>query len=621
MKTYKFFAIAMAAVATASCTKEIAQNNAPEENLNLSPLTLTAYNGEEDTKAAFSETKYPVIEWKADDAISLLGDGTGNQQFVAKASGKSVQFEGLADLSDILYYAVYPYDAAITLSEGTLSNVTVPAVQTATAGSFDPKAYVAVAECADKSTLAFKSAVAFLKFQVADAANVKKVMIVTNGTETMAGTAAAVTYNSGSIVHGSVSSATASKSITVEGTFEDGKDYFAIVRPQPYASGITIYVQYKDGTVKSGTTSSQLFESGQSRNHIKSLGTLAPTTVVTDLYEMYNIGLDIEIAGETVNKANFGAANLVEAAGTLKDGVNFINPDVDGVVFGNHTSLIAVGRYLSQRSKISKSAFIYLAATDKKDNFLLRNLEISLTSAGAYLIAPNQNDKVFETIGFDNCAIEIPSDKNLIYSSSSTRAIDNVALVNCDVKINATSSASERYLVKCSNTSMSHVAFENNLIYSTSNITNFAMLSNASAVVGTLAVNRNSIVNLYPKVSSSYCITSDATEVSGSNNIFYIPDYESLIQNAEKKVQYTGIVTESTYTGYGENFKTNYAIYGAARPTGAKLKCGYGSNDGTIYSRSKAESIDEEVMDYSTDYFDLENGVFKTKNASYGAQR
>lgn len=620
MKTYKIFAIAMAAVATASCAKEIAQTNAPEENLNLSPLTLSACTGEEDTKAGFSETAYPVIEWKANDAISILGTATGNQKFTTDAAGASVEFSGLANLEDETLYAVYPYDEALTLNgDGIIANASIPALQTAAAGSFDPKAYMAMAKCTDKTTLKFEAMVTFFKFKVADAANVKSVTIKGNNGENMACTAT-LDYEAKSHKSPYVDGTT-SEFITLTGTFENGKEYFAIARPNKYLNGITVYVQYTDGTVKSGTTTNQVFTSG-SRNHIKNIGTLAPTTEVNDLYMLYNMGLDIEIAGTTVNKAEYGPAKLVATAGTLRDGVNFIDPEIDGnVTFDNHAKLVAVGRYYGQRSKVSKSGYLYLPATDKNDYFLLKNLEVTLTSAGAYLIAPNKDEKKFETIGFEDCAINIPGDKSLVLASNNKRAIDKFDMIDCDVRFDATSTASERYILKCSNTEMSSVTFENNLFYSVSNTPNFAMLNNSAATVAKLAVNKNSIVNLYPKAASGYCITKDVTEASGSNNIFYIPDYETIVVDADNAVKYSGIVVETSYTGYADNFKTNYAIYGDARPAEQKLKCGYDSGEGTIYTRSKEESVSEGVMDYSPEHFDLANGVFKTINTSYGAQR
>lgn len=636
MKTYKIFAIAMAAVATASCAKEIAQTNAPEENLNLSPLTLSACTGEEDTKAGFSGTAYPVIEWKANDAISILGTATGNQKFTTEAAGASVEFSGLANFEDETLYAVYPYDEALTLNgDGIIANASIPALQTAAAGSFDPKAYMAMAKCTDKTTLKFEAMVTFFKFKVADAANVKSVTIKGNNGENMACTAT-LDYEAKSHKSPYVDGTT-SEFITLTGTFENGKEYFAIARPNKYLNGITVYVQYTDGTVKSGTTTNQVFTSG-SRNHIKNLGTLAPTTEVNDLYMLYNMGLDIEIAGTTVNKAEYGPAKLVANAGTLSNGVNFIDPEIDGnVTFDNHAKLVAVGRYSGQRSKVSKSKYLYLPATDENDYFLLKNLEVTLTSDGAYLIAPNQNDKKFETIGFENCAINIPVDKSLVLASNNTRAIDKFDMIDCDVRFDvaetATETATERYILKCSNAKMSSVTFENNLFYSISkNKSNFAMLNNSAATVAKLAVNRNSIVNLYPKAASGYCITKDVTEASGSNNIFYIPDYETIVVDADNAVKYSGIVVETShapkndppylaYIGYADNFKTNCAIYGDARPAKGKLKCGYESDEGTIYTKSKEESVSEGIMNYSPEHFDLANGVFKPVNPSYGAQR
>ena len=162
MKGIRFSLLAVAAMAAVACSKEVApeNNDAALGNPNLVEVTLTATgegdDSDVDTKAVFSG--YPKIAWEGNEEISLLGANTENQKLTANGKGHQTTFTGYADKTDDAYYAVYPYDAKVALiSDGKISNVTVPAVQTATANNFDPKAYIAVAKSTDKESLYFKA--------------------------------------------------------------------------------------------------------------------------------------------------------------------------------------------------------------------------------------------------------------------------------------------------------------------------------------------------------------------------------------------------------------------------------------------------------------------------------
>ena len=322
----KMSMLAMAAVAAVSCSSEINPVDAvPERGSDLTEMIFTA-TGEEcgsddmNTKAVFYE--YPKIAWQEGDEISVLGKTTGNQKFVATLSSHKTAFEGRADLSDEIYHAVYPYDDAVTLNQdGTLSGVTVPAVQTATAGSFDPEAYIAVAQSEDKETLPFRAVGAFVKFSFRnfDDAVIRSVILKTNGTQVMAGTASSTKVNAdGSTSHGNILPETASGNVRLQGTFDTDMSYFMIVRPSTYSEGVTVFIELEDGTVLSRKGKSPLFESGKSRNYIR--------TMILDrnyfkeasqLYDLYDMGYDIKVGDIVIDKETFGEATLItsESAG------------------------------------------------------------------------------------------------------------------------------------------------------------------------------------------------------------------------------------------------------------------------------------------------------------------
>lgn len=542
MKTYKFFAIAMAAVATASCTKEIAQTNAPEENLNLSPLTLTAYNGEEDTKAAFSETKYPIIEWKADDAISVLGTSTGNQQFVAKTSGETVEFTGLADLTDETLYAVYPFNSQITLNDdGTLAGVKIPEIQTATAGSFDPKAYVAVAKSTDKSSLNFKALGSFLKFQVAEAEKVKSVTFIGNNNENIAGSANKVTVGDDP-VHGGLS--TSSPFVRVQGTFEAGKDYFAIIRPMTYSNGLTVCVEYWNDPAKpeAGTTIKYCSASAKvfaSRNKILKLGSaaLAPTKDVTeDLYACYLMGKNIDIAGTKVNRTSYPGGVLVTEDKEINSGVFFIN---DGITATLKTAVktIVINRYVGKTSTVTRTdSYISVNATSAEDYLMMEGITFTVPHIGSqkYMMVLNTNE-AFENIIFDKCKIEIPSDKTNILYAAKGRVLNNIIFDSCDIKLNAVSSniinyASNQSAGTENSSTVESMVFNNNIVYAESDITAFKIFNAKWATIKSLTVTNNTFYNTYCN-SEGYVFPKQCDNFKLTYNLFSMPNYNNYAKN------------------------------------------------------------------------------------------
>lgn len=538
MKNYRIFAIAMAAVATVSCAKELAQTNSPEENLNLSPLTLTACYAEEDTKAAFSENEYPVIEWKNGDAISILGEATSNQKFTTTSDSKSAAFTGLADLTDETLYAVYPYDSNIALNDdGTLANVKIPEIQTATAGSFDPKAYVAVAKSTDKANLNFKALGSFLKFQVADASTVKSVTFIGNNNENMAGSANQVTVTDAP-EHGGLSSS--SPFVRVQGTFEAEKYYFAIIRPMTYSKGLTICVEYwndpedpeKGTTIKYCSTSAKIFAS---RNKIMKLGSapLAPTKDVTeDLYACYLMGKNVDIAGTKVNRTSYPGGVLVTENKEINNGVFFIN---DGITATLKTAgkTIAINRYAGKTSTVARTdSYVRVTATAGEDYLLMKNIILNLAHSDQqkYMMSLSA-DVAFEQITFDGCKILVPAGKNIFLSANKGKILNQIKFNNCDIKLtdagcNIINYASNKDKGTENSSTVESLFFKNNIVYSSSDITSFKIFYGKWASINNLTVTNNTFYNTYCN-ADGYVITKQCINLTLVYNVFSMPNYNT----------------------------------------------------------------------------------------------
>lgn len=157
-----FFVIALL---VCSCAREFEQKTveAPEQACEMVELTFNATA--DMTKAALDGFD---VSFSANDKISIFKNGT-NYQFTTTEGGATASFSGSISAADLEaagdFYALFPYSAAATISEGTISNVTLSKYSTAGAGTFAPQQAIFVAKSAT-TDLVFKSAVALLKITV-----------------------------------------------------------------------------------------------------------------------------------------------------------------------------------------------------------------------------------------------------------------------------------------------------------------------------------------------------------------------------------------------------------------------------------------------------------------------
>ena len=611
MKMMKTTLFAIAAMAAVSCVKENIQDNTSSEvNANLVELTITAGTENGETKAAFSEDAYPQIVWQGNEEISVLGATTGNQKFTTTSTGDNAEFSGLADLTDEVLYAVYPYDAAVELTaDGKISKVTVPAVQTATAGSFDPKAYIAVAKSTNKN-LTFKAVGGFVRFQLEDATNVKSVTMVSNAGANMACTGTANLKNDGSVAHDSPY-VNASESVKLVGTFETGKDYFMVVRPQPYTGGVTLYIEYTDGTVLSRKGESALFESGKGRNYIRNLGTLkkADFNEVNNAYTLYLMGYDITVGNITINQATHGAATLITNSSSNKtlenNGVYFIDSAAEGVIMKNAEKLVVLSAD-EKMATVTKSGQATVTATDNEDYFIMQNIKFVTGMTSGNMFGGGIDDKVYETLFFENCKFEVPKDMSFMYAQL---PISNFIMINCDVKLHATTS--EKSLLQTNTKSTyASVVLRNNVFYCTDgDAANYRIFNNINATITSLEFKNNTVASVYPKAAYGYIIARVFTNADASYNLFYIPNYSEYVTDA-----YTGILY-SNGSNTGLTMVTNLAQFGDKLPSKA-LKPHYHHNEGTLYKKKESDGAPFETSDF-------ENGLFKPIETykAYGATR
>ena len=226
------FVMAMAGAAVlAGCQKEVS-SVAPDYN----GIVITALSDNEPDAKTTLEGKQ--VLWNNSDEIAVY-NGTAVAKFTTAAEDRSATADFTTENAEFdaveTYLAVYPYSEEVDFS-GDKVAVTVPAVQTACAGSFAKGVNVAVAK-GSSNALVFQNVCAYLKFTVpAGMEDLKKVVLAANGAnEYLAGKVEVSCDNASDL---SVTDGVAS--VTLEGPFEAGKSYYMAVLPQTLSAGFTL---------------------------------------------------------------------------------------------------------------------------------------------------------------------------------------------------------------------------------------------------------------------------------------------------------------------------------------------------------------------------------------------
>lgn len=240
----KTMMIAASLAVLAGCAKvEAPQQEATQEENGVQ--VITAFVKEDATKVAISSDDNTLFDhkWQAGDEISLFDNGT-NRQYTLKtgAGDRSATFSGATLSETTPYYALYPYNSEATIAGSTITT-TFPAVQTYTAGGYDPAALVMIAQSADANSFGFKLASSILQITLTPTSDytVKTVEITANGGESIAGTGN-VDWNEG---NPTVTMTSGVPTVTV--SFGEG---VALTTGTPY----TFYVALPAVTLSSGVS-------------------------------------------------------------------------------------------------------------------------------------------------------------------------------------------------------------------------------------------------------------------------------------------------------------------------------------------------------------------------------
>ena len=298
-----------AIVSFASCSSE--DNNTTIENESATKVmtfTATQEGNEASTRAILSGTN---IHWESKDKISLLY-GSKNKEFsLIEGAGSTVgKFSGVAEQSTS-YTAVYPYQPNASLSGDDVTNVTLPATQTATDNSFDKNAALMMAQSTN-TTLEFKNVVGYVKVQ--PTFNCTRIDLKAfDNSAVLAGTGT-VSYNNGEPKLDLSNAETKNDAITLTGDIKAGNYYYIAVPPVTLKAGWTIEFTAKDnGKLYSRKGTNPITFT---RNKVTDLGEFATTgdywydPVRAD--QEVDLGLTITI-GTKNYKVIFAKSNLTAA--------------------------------------------------------------------------------------------------------------------------------------------------------------------------------------------------------------------------------------------------------------------------------------------------------------------
>ena len=229
MKTIKLIAVAFAALAAVSCVKD----NMSDADSKTYQASFTEDVQVKTTIAVGAEQS--LVSWETSDRVGIMY-GSSNLEYKADKAGNTSSLSAVsasADASEV--WALLPYDASASLSDGVIST-TLPAEQKAGA-SFH---HLAVAH-STTDVLSFVNVCGLVRVKVTTE-GITKVVFAGKGGEKVAGDID-ITVTTAQASEGTSESV----ALVADGESIPVGDYFLAVLPQTFESGFTV-TAYKGET-------------------------------------------------------------------------------------------------------------------------------------------------------------------------------------------------------------------------------------------------------------------------------------------------------------------------------------------------------------------------------------
>lgn len=247
-------------------------------------------------------TEGNAVLWEAGDAVSLFDPAGANNRFTTAEGGEKVIFEGTATETAGIYYALYPYAEAASVSGSSITTL-LPAFQTARAGSFASGLNPSVAMADARQNLAFKNTCALVKFTLdTGSTTVHRAVLHGNGGEPLAGT-----LHINAVLDNPVAAVDAEwphSEVELAGDFVSGNTYYMVVAPAALDNGLTL-VLYNEQDHEWTKTANRAVTLSAGR--ILNLGTVTPDVfspsagyeVIDGVYHIHNAAGLLAWAGQT----------------------------------------------------------------------------------------------------------------------------------------------------------------------------------------------------------------------------------------------------------------------------------------------------------------------------------
>ena len=234
--------------------------SAKDETIPLSgqDVILTASTEVGDATRTVLDDDYTTVLWMPNETLSVFRDGkmaVFSSTNTEKTS--STQFKGTLPEAgaDNVIYGLYPYSVDATISNDVIST-SLPADQTAVAGSFGNNLFISVART-ETYEMHFFNVCSGLRFML-DRNGIQRVTLLSNGGEPLAGKVSVGFDTDGKPIVQAVEDGESEVTLSAPGgkTFESGVWYYLVTLPTNLEKGYTILLDGDDiqGTVRSSAS-------------------------------------------------------------------------------------------------------------------------------------------------------------------------------------------------------------------------------------------------------------------------------------------------------------------------------------------------------------------------------
>lgn len=651
-KTIRFFAAALAIVAAASCSKEIAPDEAKSPAPAGDGFTFTATIASEPSTP---ETKIAVAAdgkctWTAGDIIIVYnGNNTTNVTSVNPADFNTGNIQTITVTGDMLSpdgkslkitttlpaptdgkWYFYAVDKVTNIYMIRANGNAISGAVSETSQSAVP--FTASASCAsDAATVQFKHALAYLK--LSGSAWLYKVKVYSNNGEAILKSCDIYPSDGHTVIRSDVK---ANEYMANVNAVAVNAPFYVALTPFTWTDGVSVDIYYGSNfsaewaarTPTKTVSSSKSFTAVA--GHVYDMGDLlVDRTPYPTYYERWEAGQDINIGGVNYNKATSGltAMHITENT-TLTDGsANYWNKilfvdegaaitcGVTGSFRMNNT--VIVGNKIGTRSAMVINQKFWINAQGTVPTLeMFKNMNILPTFDGDNLCWNRLNVKRFV---LDDCFL---SHKTKMGFSGAWKSSDyeDITIVNCDIKCSVDNNQLFYYSGASKLTIKNNVFFapagENHEI---SNLFQFGDKFAERADIGAISVDieHNTFINLRGQGNAPAVLCQNYTAATVKDNLLIYTAGEGLPNNLF-------ILGNSTKTALErpEIVATDNRIYDVATSTTNAFIGHWSYYLGGNFQSGWIRRNDPEFALPSNPYtvMDLNNGVF-ANTTSFGAKR